>query len=86
MLFGFLGLQPTANGLIIDPKLPADWPELTITRIHIHDHVLNIMATHGGGLKISGTGPQADVLTVEAPRNVRLESTNGVKVFLTHRD
>jgi hypothetical protein len=86
MLYGFLGLQPTVDGFIIDPKLPADWPELTVTRIHLHDHVLDITATRDGGLNISGTGPEADVLTVEAPRNVRLESTNGVTVRLTHRD
>jgi hypothetical protein len=42
MLYGFLGLQPTATGCTMDPRLPSDWKELTVTRIHLHDHVLDI--------------------------------------------
>ena len=42
MLYGFLGFQPTADGCTISPRLPADWPSLTITRIHLHDHVLDV--------------------------------------------
>lgn len=42
MLYGFLGFQATADGCTIDPRLPADWTELGITRIHLHDHVLDI--------------------------------------------
>src|SRR5207248_10224942 len=34
MVYGFLGLRPTPEALSIEPKLPKDWPELTITRIH----------------------------------------------------
>ena len=42
MLYGFLGLQPQADHLFLDPKLPTDWPELTVTRIHYHDHVFDL--------------------------------------------
>ncbi len=42
MIYGFLGLRPSADGLSLDPKLPRDWPELTITRVHLHDRVLDI--------------------------------------------
>jgi hypothetical protein len=42
MLYGFMGLRPSPDGFSIDPRLPRDWPELTITRIHLHEHVLDI--------------------------------------------
>ncbi len=35
MLYGFLGLEPTPTGFTIDPRLPKDWPGLTITGIHL---------------------------------------------------
>ena len=37
-----MGLHPSADGFSLDPKLPKDWPELTLTRIHLHDRVLDI--------------------------------------------
>jgi hypothetical protein len=42
MLYGFLGLKPTADGCTISPKLPSDWPSLQVTRIHLHDHVIDV--------------------------------------------
>jgi hypothetical protein len=42
MLYGFMGLRPNADGFSIHPRLPSDWPELTITRIHLHDDILDI--------------------------------------------
>lgn len=45
LLEGFLGFRPTGSGFRIHPRLPASWPELTITRIHLHRHVLNVRAT-----------------------------------------
>jgi hypothetical protein len=47
MLYGFLGVQPEPDGLRIIPRLPSTWPSLTITRIHIHDRVLDIRAGSG---------------------------------------
>jgi hypothetical protein len=44
MIYGFLGLHPNADGLSLAPRLPREWPELTVTRIHLHDAVLNITA------------------------------------------
>jgi hypothetical protein len=44
MLYGFLGFKPTADGCEISPRLPGDWPSLTITNIHLHDHVLDATA------------------------------------------
>jgi hypothetical protein len=45
MLYGFMNFHPTADGFSINPRLPKDWPELGITRIHWHDAVLSIRAT-----------------------------------------
>jgi hypothetical protein len=86
MLYGFLGFLPTADGFAIDPRLPKNWPELTITRIHLHNHVLDITATRDGAIKISGTGPTDDVLTITAPPNLHLESVRGVTARLDNRE
>lgn len=45
MLYGFLGLKARANGLHLNPQLPTDWPELTVTAIHYGDHVFDVTAT-----------------------------------------
>ena len=46
MLQGFLGFAPRADGFKLDPRLPTDWPELTIDRIRFHNTVLTVRATH----------------------------------------
>ncbi len=58
VLYGFLGFHPTYDGFEISPQLPKDWPELTVTRIYLHDQILNISADSAGGLRISGAGPK----------------------------
>ncbi len=57
MLYGFLGFNPTADGFDLNPRLPRDWPSLTITRIHIHDHVLDLTAQAGGRVQIKTVTP-----------------------------
>jgi len=47
MVDGFLGLEPTAEGFRLDPRLPGGWPELVVDRIHLHDLILRIRATRG---------------------------------------
>jgi len=44
MLYGFLGFQPTADGCTLSPRLPTSWPSLCITRIHLHDHIIDVTA------------------------------------------
>lgn len=80
MLDGVLGFHPTVDGFAIAPKLPSDWPELTITRIHLRDQVLDVTATRKGGLKIVATGPSAGELIVHAASATTLELASGVKV------
>lgn len=45
MLYGFLGVEPHPGGLRINPRLPSDWPSLTVTRIQAHGHVLDVTAS-----------------------------------------
>jgi hypothetical protein len=80
MLYGFLGFRPTADGFSIHPRLPADWPELTITRIHLHGHVLDLTAKQDGTVTIAGEGPKEDVLIVDAPKGVKLSPAEGISV------
>ncbi len=82
MLYGFLGFQPTVDGFSIAPRLPQKWPELTVTRIHLHDQVLDITADREGGLKITGVGPAGEELIIHAPSSVRLLSVKGVAARL----
>ncbi|MBY0589600.1 hypothetical protein K2X85_20705 [bacterium] len=42
MIEGFAGLNPTAEGLSFSPRLPSGLPSLTIRRVAIHGHILDI--------------------------------------------
>src|SRR5208282_222807 len=67
MIYGFLGLRPSAEGLSLDPKLPKDWPELTITRIHLHERVLDI-TVRGRTVRVTPTALlSATTLSAERP-------------------
>jgi len=44
MLYGFLGFTPQPEGFRIEPRLPTNWPSLTITRIAVQDCVLDVTA------------------------------------------
>ena len=46
MLDGFMGFSPKPDGFAISPRLPSEWPELTVDRIRFHDLTLRIRATH----------------------------------------
>jgi hypothetical protein len=74
MLYGFLGFRPTVDGFAIDPKLPADWPSLTVTRIHLHDWVLDITAKRGKTVSVTGSGHENEQLVVHAAENVKVSS------------
>jgi len=43
MLYGFAGARPTADGLVVRPNLPSEWPSLTITRVHFQDRVFDLI-------------------------------------------
>jgi hypothetical protein len=39
---GFLGFKPRADGFELNPRLPKDWPQLEVTRIHLHSIVMDV--------------------------------------------
>ena len=73
MLYGYLGLRPTTVGCAIEPRLPSDWKELTITRIHLHDHVLDIRVT-ADAIEVTDHDADALPLVIEhaAQRTLRI--------------
>jgi hypothetical protein len=56
MLQGFLGFRATAAGYEIHPRLPRDWPSLTITGIRFHDEVLTVTAHADGRVEVRPDG------------------------------
>ena len=44
ILRGFLGFSPAADGFRLDPRLPRDWPSLTVDRIRWRNLVMSIRA------------------------------------------
>jgi hypothetical protein len=45
VLRGFLGFSPAADGFSLDLRLPAEWPEITVSQIRLHDWVLDVKAS-----------------------------------------
>jgi hypothetical protein len=79
MLYGFMGFHPTADGCAIHPKLPSDWPSLTITRIHLHEHVLDITAD-AATKTIALTGDKGLLSVSGVPAGWKVVSTGGLSV------
>ncbi len=52
LLQGFLGFQPTPEGYTVHPRLPRDWPSLTITNIRWRDELLTITAHADGRVEV----------------------------------
>lgn len=44
MLYGFMGFSPRLDGFELCPRLPRQWPQLTITDINYHTLLLDITA------------------------------------------
>lgn len=55
VLDGFLGFEPRGDGFALSPRLPSDWPELTITRIRLHRMILSV-TVRGQRIEIIPTG------------------------------
>lgn len=53
MLYGFLGFAPTPDGYEVHPRLPSDWPSLTISGIRLHDRRLAITADADGKVTVT---------------------------------
>lgn len=66
MLYGFLGFQPTVDGCTVAPRLPSTWESLRITRIHLHDRILDV-SVHGKTIEVTDHTPGATPLRIVAP-------------------
>ena len=75
MLYGFLGFRPTADGFAVNPRLPKDWPELTITRIHLQAAVLNI-AARDKTVTVTGTGAEDEPIVAALSDGWQLSGTS----------
>lgn len=51
MLYGFLGFEPTAEGYRANPRLPSDWPSLTIRGIRIGNTIIDLTAYPDGRIE-----------------------------------
>jgi trehalose/maltose hydrolase-like predicted phosphorylase len=72
MLYGFLGFRPTADGCEIAPRLPGEWPSLGITRIHLHDHVLDVQVQERT-IHVTDHNPAGSALQIKVPSDWRLQ-------------
>jgi hypothetical protein len=67
MLKGFLGFAPRADGFQLDPRLPADWPELAVDQIRFQNLVLRIRATRKA-IEIHKEGVAFEPLFLSLPK------------------
>jgi len=75
MLYGFLGFKPTVGGCEIPPRLPSDWPSLTIARIHLHDHVLDVSVA-SRTIEVIDHTPDRGSVDVSVPAGWSLKRTS----------
>ncbi len=66
MLNGFLGFAPRADGFKLDPRLPADWPELAVDRVRFQNLVLRLRATREA-IEIRKDGPASEPVCLRLP-------------------
>ena len=83
MLYGFLGFRPTADGFTLNPQLPKDWPELKVTRIHLHQYVLDI-TVRDHTVIVDGAGLAGEPLYAELPKGWKLADTSPDLVMTKH--
>jgi hypothetical protein len=76
MLYGFLGFTPQPEGFRIEPRLPKDWPALTITRIAVQDAVLDVTAREDGLEMACRRGPARPLRLGLAPGQWQLAITD----------
>ncbi len=68
MLYGFLGFEPTPSGFKLQPRLPRDWPEVKITRVHLHDIVMDVIVKADGNIVIQPDRVADLPLVIELPK------------------
>jgi hypothetical protein len=85
MLCGFMGFQPTADGFEVNPRLPSDWPSLAVTRIHLHDRVLDVTATGAGEVIVTATAGEPMRIRVGEAEQVLPSAAGTTRISLESR-
>ena len=86
MLDGFLGFEPTAEGCRIAPRLPAEWPELTVTAIRLQDHLIDVTARTDGSIIVRRRRAGDRPLAIEvAGKTTSLAAASDAEVTLGSR-
>jgi hypothetical protein len=80
MLYGFLGFEPTPSGFKIHPRLPGDWPEATITRLLLHDGVMDLTARADGTIIVRVDRPFDLPVVIELPKGNWRTQAPGARV------
>lgn len=81
MLYGFLGFRPTADGFAMNPQLPEEWPELKVTRIHLHQCTIDI-TVRGKTVTVEGSGPTGEPLAADLPSGWKLSGSSANFIIL----
>jgi|GEM_PF-372229 len=76
MLYGFLGFQATPEGFALAPRLPADWPSLTVNRIHFRAAVLSLEAK-ADSVTIRSDGQAECTVRLRLPPGWRVDGVAG---------
>lgn len=85
MLDGFLGFRPTGDGFHLNPRLPKDWPSLSVDRIAWHGLTLAVTAAPDA-ITITKGGVTDEPAWVTLPKGGwRASLDGGAPVTLTSR-
>jgi len=78
MLYGFLGFHPRLDGCLVAPRLPAEWPSLTVRGIRLHDVSLDVTATRDRvRVTVRGEGRRPLHLVTPGDENSRIDLRPG---------
>ncbi len=66
MIRGFLGFEPRADGFAVHPRLPTQWPQLTVTQIRLHGLVLDV-TVNSRSITVHATGLSVEQMSVYLP-------------------
>jgi len=66
MLYGFLGFAPRGDGFKLEPRLPADWKELTVDQIRFQELTLRMRAARDS-IEIQKEGESDEPMFLKLP-------------------
>lgn len=78
MLKGFLGFAARGDGFVVNPNLPNDWPELSVTQIQYQRLTMQVTASRTN-LEIAAQGHLDHPLAIFLPAGKWRETSAGLK-------